>query len=112
MTKLGIKLGAKAETFSGLSGLGDLVLTASSPLSRNYLFGFLLAQGRGVEEALKEVGMVVEGVHTTSAALLLSKKYDVEMPIAKSVAAILKGKVSPAEAVELLMSRDIKEEHL
>lgn len=112
MKKLGAKAGANLETFSGLSGLGDLVLTASSPLSRNFLFGYLLAQGKTIEEALLEIGMVVEGINTTFATLALSRKHGVEMPITQMVEAILLDKIDPKRAIDELMKRSIKEEHL
>jgi glycerol-3-phosphate dehydrogenase (NAD(P)+) len=105
--RLGEKLGAREETFYGLSGVGDLVLTCTGSLSRNRQFGISLAKG---EE--KRGNFVVEGVYTVKAVHRLSKKLSVEMPISEAVYKIIYEEVSPREAMELLLSRPVKEEHL
>lgn len=112
MRKLGVALGCKAETFYGLSGMGDVFLTCSSVMSRNFRFGYLLARGQTPEEAQKEIGMVVEGAYTCLSALQLSRQCNVPMPITDNVARILNGEMLPAESVAVLMQRIVKEEHL
>ena len=108
--RLGIALGAKSETFSGLSGIGDLIVTCTSMHSRNRRAGILLGQGKSLEETLESVHMVVEGVNTADAAYELSKKMNVTMPIVEEAWNILyKGK-SPKDAVYSLMTRDKKAE--
>jgi glycerol-3-phosphate dehydrogenase (NAD(P)+) len=106
MTRFGIALGARPETFMGLSGLGDLVLTATGDLSRNRKVGLLLAQGRTLVEAVDSLGHVAEGVHCARAVAQRARHLDVEMPIADSVVAVLDGCVEPAEAVAALMARE------
>ena len=110
MTRLGTTMGCLEQTFHGLAGIGDLIVTATSVHSRNFKCGTLIGQGYNVDEATKEVGMVVEGLNALPAAMQLSKRYDVEMPITATVDAIVKGKVSPSEAVKALMNRDRKTE--
>jgi glycerol-3-phosphate dehydrogenase (NAD(P)+) len=110
--KLAVARGCKPETINGLSGMGDLCVTCSSPISRNFRFGMLLAQGLSADEAQKRIGMVVEGAYTCVSALQLSKQYDVNMPIAEVVYEVIKGTIKPVEAVRSLMQRPIKEEHL
>ncbi|SFB68476.1 NAD(P)H-dependent glycerol-3-phosphate dehydrogenase [Butyrivibrio sp. YAB3001] len=106
--RLGMAMGGKFETFSGLSGIGDLVVTCASMHSRNRRAGILIGQGKSYQEAMDEVKMVVEGVYSAKAALLLAEKYEVEMPIVKAVNEILfKGK-APADAINDLMIRDKK----
>ncbi|GAB4237017.1 MAG: NAD(P)H-dependent glycerol-3-phosphate dehydrogenase [Chlamydiales bacterium] len=112
MRKLAASCGAKLETLNGLTGLGDLCLTSSSFLSRNYRFGTLLAKGMSREEALKEIEVVVEGAYTCVTALQLSEKNQVPMPITEAVYHILYRDLPPRQAVKLLMERAIKEEHL
>ncbi len=112
MRKLGLALGCKAETFYGLSGMGDVFLTCSSVMSRNFRFGYLLADGYTPEQARAEIGMVVEGANTCIAALQLSRQHNVPMPITDNVARILQGEMKPAESVAVLMQRTVKEEHL
>ena len=102
MRRFGKFFGADDETFLGLSGAGDLFLTASSVLSRNYRVGFSLAQGKGLEEILKELGEVAEGVFTTDAILELSKKNEIYTPIASQVALVLKGKSPQSSLKDLL----------
>ncbi len=112
MRKLALARGCKAETINGLSGLGDVVLTASSLISRNFKFGHLIAQGVDPEEARKQIGMVVEGAYTAKSALELARSLGIDMPIAEIVYRIIYEKMKPHEAVKSLMVRTIKEEHL
>ncbi len=106
MTRLGVALGARAETFTGLSGLGDLVLTATGDLSRNRKVGLLLAQGQSLSEAIKSLGHVAEGVYCARTVVQRAASLGVDMPIAQSVVALLDGQIRPAEAVALLMERE------
>ena len=106
ITRLGIKMGAKASTFSGLSGIGDLIVTCTSMYSRNRRAGILLGKGKSLDETLKEIHMVVEGVNTAGAALALSKKYEVSMPIVYEANEILFSGKNAREAVNSLMTRD------
>lgn len=110
ISRLGIKMGAKAETFYGLSGIGDLIVTCASVHSRNRKAGYLMGKGYTMEEAMKEVKMVVEGVYSAKAAKALSEKYEVEMPIIDAVNRVLFDGESAAEAVKNLMIRDRKVE--
>lgn len=112
MKKLAIAKGCSAETMSGLAGLGDVCLTASSLISRNFRFGHLIAQGMTPQEAQAKIGMVVEGAYTAVSALQLSKQLNVDMPITEIVWRIIYENMPPKEAVRLLMQRLIKEEHL
>lgn len=102
MRRFGKFFGAQDETFLGLSGAGDLFLTASSTLSRNYRVGFSLAKGKNLDDILVELGEVAEGVFTTEAILELSKKHDIYTPIASEVALILKGKSPKLSLKDLL----------
>ncbi len=106
MTRLGVALGAKTETFMGLSGLGDLVLTATGGLSRNRQVGLLLAKGQSAEQATASLGHVAEGVRCASAVLQRARSLGVDMPITECVVALLDGQLKPAEAVALLMGRE------
>lgn len=106
MTRLGVALGAQAETFTGLSGLGDLVLTATGDLSRNRKVGMLLAHGKTLAEVLESLGHVAEGVYCARTVVQRAASLGVEMPIAQSVVALLDGKLHPAEAVAALMGRE------
>ena len=108
--RLGIAMGAKEETFAGLTGVGDLIVTCTSMHSRNRRCGILLGQGMSVDDAMKEVGMVVEGVYTCKAACKLADKLGVEMPITKSIKACLDGEITPKEAIDNLMTRSLKSE--
>ena len=110
ITRLGLAMGAQLQTFSGLSGIGDLIVTCTSPHSRNWKAGFLIGQGKTVEDTLQEVHMVVEGIHTAKAALAFSKKYQIEMPIIQEVNSVLFEKKDPKQAVVDLMMRDKTEE--
>ncbi|CAN7600563.1 MULTISPECIES: NAD(P)H-dependent glycerol-3-phosphate dehydrogenase [unclassified Variovorax] len=106
MTRFGVALGARADTFMGLSGLGDLVLTATGDLSRNRKVGLLLAQGRTLAQAVDSLGHVAEGVYCARTVVQRARHLGVEMPIADSVVALLDGRVRPAEAVAELMGRE------
>ncbi len=105
MTRLGLALGARTETFMGLSGLGDLVLTATGDLSRNRQVGLLLAQGQTVKQALDSLGHVAEGVYSARTVLQRAQSLGVEMPIAQCVVALLDGRLQAAQAVAALMGR-------
>jgi glycerol-3-phosphate dehydrogenase (NAD(P)+) len=105
MTRLGIALGAKTETFMGLSGLGDLVLTATGDLSRNRRVGLALAQGKTLQQAVDALGHVAEGVYCARTVVQRARTLDVEMPIAQSVVDLLDGSLRPAQAVAALMGR-------
>ena len=106
MTRLGVALGAKAETFMGLSGLGDLVLTATGDLSRNRKVGLLLAQGQSLAQATSSLGHVAEGVLCARAVVQRARSLGVDMPIAQCVVALLDGAIAPAQAVAMLMGRE------
>ena len=106
MTRLGVALGAQAETFMGLSGLGDLVLTATGDLSRNRKVGLLLAQGKTLEQAVTSLGHVAEGVYSARTVLARARQAGAEMPITETVVALLDGTLPVTEAVQSLMARD------
>ena len=110
MTRLGVALGARADTFMGLSGLGDLMLTATGDLSRNRKVGLLLASGMGLDAAVESLGHVAEGVYSARTVLARAQALGVDMPIAATVVDLLDGKVAPAQAVHRLMERDPKQE--
>lgn len=106
MTRLGLALGAKPETFMGLSGLGDLVLTATGDLSRNRKVGMLLARGQSLQEATASLGHVAEGVLCARAVQLRAASLGVDMPITHCVVALLDGRLAPVQAVAMLMGRE------
>ena len=110
ITRLGLALGARADTFMGLSGLGDLVLTATGGLSRNRQVGLQLARGHRLAEVLQELGHVAEGVYSAPTALARAHALGVEMPLTEAVVAVLHGRLSPAQAVAQLMRRDARSE--
>ncbi len=110
MTRLGTALGARAETFMGLSGLGDLVLTATGDLSRNRKVGLLLAQGLPLAQILQELGHVAEGVACAATVLQRAQQCGVDVPITDAVVQVLDGRISPACAIQALMSRDARRE--
>ena len=112
MRKLAAVKGCKAETLNGLSGMGDLCVTCMSKHSRNSRFGRLLAEGLSAEAARQQIGMAVEGAYTCLSVYQLAKKYGVPVPITEATYSILYGGLSPKEAVQLLMQRTVKEEHL
>lgn len=110
ISRLAVAMGAQAETLSGLSGIGDLVVTCASVHSRNRKAGYLIGQGRTMKEAMDEVQMIVEGVYSAKAGLALSEKYGIDMPIIRAVNQVLFEDMSAADAVKELMLRDRKEE--
>lgn len=110
MTRLGVAMGAHPLTFSGLSGLGDLIVTCTSEHSRNWRAGNRLGSGQTLKEVTEGMGMVIEGVRTTQAAYELAEKYNVSMPITSAIYHVLFRDVTPKEAVDRLMERDKKEE--
>ena len=110
MARLGVALGGAAETLFGLAGAGDLILTATGELSRNRRVGLELAQGRPLKDILEHLGHVAEGVRSAKEVARLAKAKGVDMPVSDAVNAVLDGKLTPAKAVELLLSRDPKQE--
>jgi glycerol-3-phosphate dehydrogenase (NAD(P)+) len=110
MARLGAALGGAPETCFGLAGAGDLILTATGELSRNRRVGFELAQGRPLADILAHLGHVAEGVRSASEVARLARAKGVDMPVSDAVNAVLDGKLAPAKAVELLLSRDPKQE--
>ncbi|MEO0292639.1 MAG: NAD(P)H-dependent glycerol-3-phosphate dehydrogenase [candidate division WOR-3 bacterium] len=110
LSLLGEKMGGRKETFAGLSGFGDLIVTSFSPYSRNRTFGERLGRGESVEKILSEMVEVVEGIRTTKSIVALSNKYKVEMPIAKEVYSVLYEGKSPFDSMRDLMKRELKEE--
>ena len=105
ITKIGLAMGANVNTFSGLTGIGDIVVTATSVHSRNHKAGYLLGQGYSLAETKEKVGMVIEGLNSLEAAIELEKKYDLQLPIIDTVASIVDGKMSVREAVGKLFAR-------
>lgn len=110
ISRLGVEMGGNFETFSGLTGMGDLIVTCASMHSRNRRAGILIGQGKSYEEAMAEVKMVVEGVYSAKAAMKLSEKYHVQMPIIEQVNEVLFQGKSPEQAVKDLMLRGKREE--
>ena len=110
LARLGVALGGRAETVMGLTGAGDLILTATGDLSRNRRVGLELARGKPLQTIIAELGHVAEGVRSAHATLVRAKSCAVDMPITSAVDAVLEGRVTPAQAVELLLSRDPKGE--
>jgi glycerol-3-phosphate dehydrogenase (NAD(P)+) len=110
MASLGVAMGAKAQTFAGLSGMGDLVLTCTGDLSRNHAVGMQLGQGKKLQDILHHMRAVAEGVTTAASAVALSAKYQVEMPIVEQVHALLHEQMTPRDAVTALMTRSLKQE--
>ena len=106
ISQIGSAMGGKPETFSGLTGIGDLIVTCASMHSRNRRAGILIGKGMTADEAMKEVKQVVEGVYSAKAALQLADKYDVEAPIIRTVNRVLFGNEAPRQAVEDLMVRE------
>ncbi len=112
ITRLGLAMGCNPQTFAGLAGIGDLIVTATSMHSRNNRCGMLIGQGIPAQEAIKQVGMVVEGINALPAAMQLAKKYNVELPIAEAVNAVVNLNADPKETVARLMGRDKKAEQI
>lgn len=111
ITRLGVSLGAQTETFTGLTGLGDLVLTCTDNQSRNRRIGIALGKGKKLELAIKEIGQVVEGVSTAKEVVALAKKQNIDMPITEQVFNVLYKKSTPKDAVNALFNRTIKNEN-
>ena len=111
ITRLGLKLGGRLETFMGLAGAGDLILTCTSDLSRNRNVGLRLARGVSLPEALRSLGHVAEGVYTARAADRLARELDVDLPITRAVCRVMDENVPAHEAVQELLQRDPKPEH-
>lgn len=107
MTRLGEAMGCKKETFFGLTGIGDIVVTATSNFSRNHNAGVLLGQGKSLEYTLKEIGMVVEGLNALEAAKELADRYHVEMPIVNAVYEVIYNRINPKDAVVALFNRKL-----
>ncbi|MEC4805481.1 MAG: NAD(P)H-dependent glycerol-3-phosphate dehydrogenase [Jaaginema sp. PMC 1079.18] len=110
MIRVGTQLGAATETFFGLSGLGDLLATCDSPLSRNYQVGYGLSQGKTLEEVLENLEGTAEGVNTVRVLIDLANKEKISIPISRQVYRLINGKITPQEAVQALMARDLKPE--
>jgi glycerol-3-phosphate dehydrogenase (NAD(P)+) len=110
MIRVGVRLGAQAETFYGLSGLGDLLATCNSSLSRNYRVGFGLAQGKSLEQILCELQSTAEGVNTTNVLIDLANQRGIEVPVSRQVYRLLNGEITPEQAVLALMERALKPE--
>jgi len=110
ITRVGLHFGAQADTFWGLAGLGDMLATCSSMLSRNYRVGYGLAQGKHLDTILAELGGTAEGVNTTDVLLQIANREQIPIPIARQVHRLLHNKITPMEAVEALMERDLKPE--
>lgn len=110
MIRVGTHLGGQAETFFGLSGLGDLLATCTSPLSRNYQVGYQLAQGNSLTQILDQLQGTAEGVNTTNVLVDLANREGIPIPIARQVHRLLKGRITPQEALESLMDRELKPE--
>ena len=111
IARLGVKMGGKIESFVGLTGIGDLIVTCASVHSRNRKAGYLIGQGKSMKEAMDEVKMVVEGVYSAKAAAKLAEQYNVSMPIVEEVNAVLFDGKDPAQAVDDLMQRESKSEN-
>lgn len=110
LARLGVTMGARTETLMGLSGLGDLILTCNSPKSRNMSLGMALGEGKTLEEVMGARNSVSEGVHSATAVVALARKYDIEMPIAEAVAAIVTGKAKVDDAIATLLARPFRSE--
>lgn len=111
ISRLAVSMGAKAETMTGLAGIGDLILTCTDNKSRNRRFGLLLAEGKSAEQAMTEIGQVVEGVKTSAVAHRLAKLQSIEMPIVEQIYQVLYKSVPPHIAVQALLSREQRAEH-
>jgi glycerol-3-phosphate dehydrogenase (NAD(P)+) len=112
LSRLGVALGGRPETFAGLAGMGDLIATCSSDKSRNHQVGVGLASGKALDEIVSEMNMVAEGIKTTESVLGLAVRTGVDMPIATHVGLVLDGEITPREGVMRLMSREAKAEVL
>lgn len=110
ITRLGVAMGGRQETFMGLTGLGDLVLTCTDDQSRNRQLGLALAKGKTLEQAQEDIGQAIEGVRTVSAVHKLAQEYQIEMPISEQIFKLIYGDINPKQAVQALLSRDRKAE--
>ena len=110
IVRVGTHLGASKETFFGLSGLGDLIATCDSPLSRNYRVGYGLALGKTLAEILTELEGTAEGINTTEVLIKIADRQEISVPITRQVHRLLTGKITPEEAIHALMARDLKPE--
>ena len=110
ITRLGVAMGGNKDTFYGLTGLGDLIVTCGSLHSRNRGAGFLVGKGKSIEEVRKEIGMTIESIDNIEVAYKLSKRYNIEMPIVDCVYNVLYNNLKPKDAVNMLMTRELKEE--
>lgn len=110
IARVSVKLGANPSTLYGLSGMGDLIATCSSPMSRNYTVGSMLAKGKKVDDILKELGSVAEGVKTSKAVCELAKKLDIEVPVSSAIFEAVYTDITPKELLDKLMNRELKEE--
>jgi len=111
MLRLNVAIGGKAETLMGLAGLGDLVLTCTGDLSRNRRLGLALGRGESLDDAVRQIGQVVESIQTADEVMRQGERHGVELPISSAVRAVLHGEITPAEGLQLLMSRDQKPEY-
>lgn len=110
MVRVSVALGAKAQTLYGLSGMGDLIATASSPYSRNFTVGSMIAKGKKIDDILAELGSVAEGVKTSKALCELAKKLNIDVPVANAIYEAVYTDITPVEILEKLMNRRLKEE--
>lgn len=110
IVRVSVKLGANPSTLYGLSGMGDLIATCSSPLSRNYTVGSMLGQGKKIDDILKELGSVAEGVKTSKAVCELAKKLGIEVPVSSAIYEAVYTDITPQEVLDKLMNRKLKEE--
>lgn len=110
MVRVGVALGAKASTLYGLSGMGDLIATASSPYSRNYTVGSMIAKGKKINDILAELGSVAEGVKTSKALCELAKKLDIDVPVSSAIYEAVYTDITPKEILDKLMNRRLKAE--
>ena len=110
VVRVSVALGAKPETLYGLSGMGDLIATCSSPLSRNYTVGSMLGKGKKIDDILKELGSVAEGVKTSKAVCELAKKLGIETPVSNAIYEAVYTDITPKEILEKLMNRKLKRE--
>jgi glycerol-3-phosphate dehydrogenase (NAD(P)+) len=111
MLRLNIAIGGRPETLMGLAGLGDLVLTCTGDLSRNRRLGLALGRGQTLDDAVREIGQVVESVQTADEVMRLAARHDVELPIAENVRDVLHGDITPAEGLARLLAREQKAEY-
>ena len=110
MVRVGTALGAKPATLYGLSGMGDLIATASSPYSRNYTVGSMIAKGKKIDDILSELGSVAEGVKTSKALCELAKKLNIEVPVSNAIYEAVYTDITPKEILDKLMNRKLKHE--